>query len=71
MMGKIDLSSMQGPMNHMVLQLAIFLLVPLISGLAVKFVLKKFIRLPNSIANIGSLAVCFFVFYKMLFILGK
>jgi hypothetical protein len=70
MMSKIDLSSMQGPMNHMALQLAIFLLVPLISGLVVKFVLRRIIRLPNSIANLGSIVVLFFIFYKMLFILG-
>lgn len=67
---KIDFSSLKGTMDHMALQLAIILFVPLVVGLIVKFVLRS-IKLPNSIANFLAVLVLLFVFYKtILFVLG-
>jgi hypothetical protein len=66
-MEKIDFSPFQGQMNHMVLQLAILLGVPLFTGLLIKFLLSK-TKLPNNISGSIAAVVFLFVFYKMIFI---
>lgn len=64
-MEKIDFSPIQDTANEMAIKLAIILVVPLITGLIAKFVLVK-IRVPNYPANLISVAVLLFVFFKMI-----
>ncbi|MBY0122169.1 hypothetical protein [Bacillus sp. S/N-304-OC-R1] len=66
-MESIDFSPFQGQINHMVLQLALILFIPLFIGIAVKFVLVK-IKCPQGLANFVAVGVLLFAFYKMVFI---
>lgn len=64
---RIDFSPLNETINHMVFQLAIILIVPLIAGILIKWILRS-IKLPKSIANFGAVIVLLFVFYKTLMI---
>jgi len=59
----IDFSPLQGTMNHMAMQLAIILVVPLVVGLIVKWLLLSF-KIPFRIANFGAVLAFLFAFYK-------
>jgi len=64
---EIDFSPLKEPLNHMALQLAIILFVPLLVGIFIKWILLS-IKLPHRLANFGAVVVFFFVFYKTLII---
>lgn len=50
-------------MNHMVIQIALIIVIPLVAGLIVKWILRKF-KIPNGIANIISVLVLLGLFYR-------
>ncbi|WP_440705920.1 hypothetical protein [Heyndrickxia oleronia] len=62
-MEKIDFSPLKGQMNHMVIQIALIIVIPLVAGLIVKWILRKF-KIPNGIANIISVLVLLVLFYR-------
>jgi hypothetical protein len=64
---KFDLSFLKEPLNHMAMQLAIILIVPLVVGLLVKWGLRS-VKLPNSVSNFGAVLVLLYVFYKTVII---
>ncbi|MGE8079038.1 hypothetical protein [Peribacillus loiseleuriae] len=69
-MESIDWSPMKAQMDHMAIQLAVIVIIPLIVGLFVKFVLVT-IKLPQSISNFIAIAAMLFVLYKtILIVLG-
>ena len=64
---KLDFSPLKGQIDHLAIQLAIVLFVPLLIGLIAKLILRKF-RVPNIIVNYGSILVLLYVFYKTIMI---
>ncbi|MEH7392413.1 hypothetical protein [Bacillus sp. JJ1474] len=66
-MEKLDFSPFQGQINHMAIQLALILFIPLFIGLTVKFVLVK-IKCHQGLANFVAVGTLLFAFYKMILI---
>ncbi|MGX2959367.1 hypothetical protein JNUCC23_08865 [Peribacillus sp. JNUCC 23] len=66
-MEKVDFSPLKDQMDHMAIQLAVIVFIPLIVGLLVKFVLVT-IKLPQSISNFIAIAAMLFVLYKTILI---
>ncbi|MED1205878.1 hypothetical protein [Heyndrickxia acidicola] len=62
----LNLKPFQGQMDHMVLQLAILLIVPLIAGLFLKWCLRVVIKLPNALANFVATLGFLVFFYNMI-----
>jgi hypothetical protein len=70
MMGNIDLRSIQGTTYEMALRLGIFIVVPFICAMFIKFVLRRIIPIPNAIANLVIVVICLFMYYEMIPVLG-
>jgi hypothetical protein len=62
-MEQIDWSPLKNTLDGMALQLALILIIPLVTSLILKLLLVRLVKLPNTAANFLTTGVCLFLFY--------